>query len=318
MRTLLLDADTVLIASAAQEQENSCLAIEKGSGKELTFPNKTAFKDWMKQEGIDANDWDVHTVSEVVGEPRFAFKNIKDKIDNILSASGCNDILVFIEGEGNFRREYNSPYQNYKGQRTEKPLLYHECRDYMIRKYGSKLVQSIGIETDDLVSIYAWEEYRKAYKTKKKSDMNVVVGYADKDIPANVRGWLINYYNLKDNKVYWNNGFMQEINFGRQMLIGDSADNLKGLPTLGEDFRKKYSIRKTSGVGAKTAEAVLSHPKSENDVRSIVLEAWESSGIEDWKDRLNDLSFFLYLKKSIDDEWDFDRHFGGYDYGLCK
>lgn len=309
-RLLVVDADTLLYSSAAQQQKNECRAIHKASGRDKLFESKTAFNNWIKsQEKWTKDEFEFHTESSVVGEPRFAFQAIKQKVEKIFNASYCDDFLLCIEGEGNFRKEYATPYVNYKGHRSEKPILFEECREFFQKKYKDKVVLSVGRETDDTVNIMAWESYSRALSTRNKSNAGYVVAYCDKDIAANSRGFLLNYNKL-DAGIYWNDSLTQTRNFFAQCLQGDNADNIPGIEFLADITKSRYGIT-VKGVGPATVERILGDCKTEKEMGEAVVECYVEMYPEDWRQRLQDNAFFLYLQRKENDVFQLDEFLGG-------
>lgn len=307
-KILLIDADTILYSSAAQEQINKCLAIHKESGKDKLFDSKTDFNNWIKEQSKwKKEDFDFKVVSEITGEPRFAFQNVKQKIQNIVDASGCFDYKVCIQGEGNFRKFYESKFVDYKGQRGDKPLLYKEVFEYTVNKYKGRCVVVKGEETDDYVNQQAWCGYRKAYKTKSKEDSDVVIAYVDKDITANGRGWFLNYYHLEDG-IFWQDTTNQAKEFWTQVLVGDTADNIPGIEKLSDELRKRYQI-KTKGVGPVAANKILDTLQTERTMAVAVTECYRETWPDDWKERLQDNCFFLYLRRKPDEMFCLEEYF---------
>lgn len=295
-KLLLIDADTILYAAASQQQNNKCLATNIEYKTQRLFESKTAFNDWLKITPNRTKDmYSFETISEVVGEPKFAFQTIKQKIENIVEASGCKDYRVCIQGEGNFRKFYKSEFVDYKGQRTAKPLLFQECFDFMEKKYKTKCVVSKGYETDDYVNIFAWIGYNEAIKSRNKEDSKFVIAYVDKDIIANGRGWLLNYNKL-DQGTFWNDAVSQYTKFWTQALQGDDADNILGLENLHPETKIKYGIKR-EGVGPVAASKILEGAKSELEMFERVQEAYGLSWPDDYKQRLADNCFFLYLQR---------------------
>ena len=185
-KLLVVDADTLLYSSAAQQQLNKCLATNIEYGSQRLFESKTAFNEWVKENNRDKANYSFETISEIKpdAEPRFAFQTIKQKVDKIVEAAGCDDYVLCIEGEGNFRKDFKSKFVNYKGQRSEKPILFEECREFFLKKYKKKVVLAEQKETDDVVNILAWDSYNKGIDSKDKSKCNVVLAYCDKDLAA--------------------------------------------------------------------------------------------------------------------------------------
>ena len=309
-RLLVLDSDTLLYSSAAQQQVNRCMVTHKTSGRTKLFESKTDFNNWLKsQDKWKKDEFEFETQSEVVGEPRFAFQSIKQKVEKIVEAAKCDDYVLCIEGEGNFRKDFKSEYVDYKGQRTAKPILFEECREFFLKKYKSKVFESVGQETDDSCNIMAWGSYRKGLESRSKDASNVVLAYCDKDLAANSRGWLLNYNKLDDG-IYWNDNFTQSYNFAVQMLIGDSADNIPGIEKLSRSIKEKFNI-KVEGVGPATAKKILADCKYEQELAARVFECYHSTYEDDWKKRMYENGFFLYLLRDYGDKWNLNRYLEG-------
>lgn len=307
-RLLVIDSDTILYASAANQQTNKCNAIHLSSGREKLFDSKTAFNSWVKQQDKWGKDeFECQTVAEVTGEPRFAFQSIKQKVDKIIHAAGCDDYIVCIEGEGNFRDDFEAEYVDYKGHRGPKPLLFEDCREYFIKKYQKRVIFGELRETDDVCNELAWRSYRKGKASRSRDDSDVVLAYVDKDLAANSRGWMLNYNKLEQG-IFWNNGYDQPYNFAVQMLMGDSADNIPGIVQLSEDTREKYGV-KVKGVGMATANKILTTCKTNAELIKTVEECYVSAyGKEEGYKRMNENGFFLYLLRSEDDAWSLERY----------
>lgn len=308
MKTLVIDADTLLYSSAAQQQVNKCLVTNIEHGSQRMFESKTAFNEWAKQNNRSKDNYSFQTISEIKpdAEPRFAFQSIKQKVNKIVEASGCEKFIVCIEGEGNFRKDYDSKYVHYKGQRTEKPLLFEDCREFFLKKYKKNVIVSEGVETDDNCNILAWKSYNTALSSKDQSKATHIISYCDKDIVANGRGWFLNYNKLEDG-VFWNDSFTQSKNFAIQLLQGDAADNIPGVEVLSDITKKAFDI-KVNGVGKATAEKVLASCKTEHELAMRVYECYSAAWEDDWYDRLKENGFFLYLLRSDEDRWDVDQY----------
>lgn len=315
-KLLVIDADTILYSSAAQQQLNKCLATNIEHGSKRLFESKTAFNDWAKENNRDKANYSFETKSEIKpdAEPRFAFQSINQKVDKIVEAAKCDDFVLCIEGEGNFRKDFKSRFVDYKGQRSEKPILFEACRDFFLKKYKGRVILSEGRETDDTCNIMAWESYQKGVAAKDKIQCDVILAFCDKDLAANSRGWLLNYNKL-ENGIFWNDSFTQSYNFATQLLIGDSADNIPGIEKLSKITKERFGI-KVDGVGPATAKKILADCKTEVDLASRVYECYSAMYGEEegWEERLDENGFFLYLLRHEKDEWDLNKYLRGTIY----
>lgn len=315
-KLLVIDADTILYSSAAQQQLNKCLATNIEHGSQRLFESKTAFNEWAKENNRDKANYSFETKSEIKpdAEPRFAFQSIKQKVDKIVEAAGCDDFVLCIEGEGNFRKDFKSRFVDYKGQRTAKPILFEECREFFLKKYKGRVILSEGRETDDTCNIMAWESYRKGLESGDKGQCDVVLSFCDKDLAANSRGWLLNYNKLESG-IFWNDSFTQSYNFATQLLTGDSADNIPGIEKLSKITKERFGI-KVEGVGPATAKKIIADCKTEVDLAARVFECYSAMYGEEegWDERLDENGFFLYLLRHEKDEWDLNKYLRGTIY----
>lgn len=116
-------------------------------------------------------------------------------------------------------------YPEYKANRKDKPKMPYISlvKEYLKDKYG--FIFHKNYEADDLC-----HTLRKNY-----SQFNPIVISPDKDI-LGLEG---NNYDPK-NRVFISNDVEQaEYNFWTQMIVGDTADNIKGLPGKGPAYAKK-------------------------------------------------------------------------------
>jgi hypothetical protein len=309
-RTLIIDGDTLLYSSAAQQQKNRCNAINIASGEEVLYESKTDFNKWLaSQEKHTKEDFIFQVVPELVGKPEYAFKAIKEKVGKIFNRSYCDDLIFIQQGAGNFRNDYTSEHVIYKGQRGDKPILFRDCFEYAKKKYADKGegIVTQGIETDDLVCMKGWEAFHEAVQVGKKSSSRYVIAYCDKDIPANTPGFMLNYG--KDESIFWNTKLSQTKQLMAQLLTGDDADNIPGLLRLSDESKKQYGINR-AGVGKVAAEKILGDCTTEKELAFNVVECYKSAWPEDWYVRLKDNGFFLYLLRHADDKWCVDKYFG--------
>lgn len=309
MKTLVIDFDTVLHSSAAQQQKNRCLATHKASGRPKLWESKTEFNEWLKgQDRFKEDDFEFQVDALLTGKAQWAFNTIDQKLANIIDAGGCDDFLIIMEGPGNFRMDRESKFVKYKGSRGDKPLVFQQCKEFVRSKYRHNLLMATGRETDDEVVMRSWQSYNRSLKYRDKDKAQYVIAYCDKDITANGRGWMLNYKKIEEG-IFWNDGFTQSYNFAVQCLMGDGADEIPGIEMLSSELKKKFGITR-NGVGPVAAQKVLADCKTEADLAARVVECYKGTHPDDWRERLDDNAFYLYLLRSEDDKWDAARYFG--------
>lgn len=146
----------------------------------------------------------------------------------------CNDFnfMCFLTGKTNFRYDV---YPEYKANRKDqpKPKYLDVARQRLIDEY--KATVSDGCEADDLVSI---EQYKRANEA--------TVVHIDKDLNQIV-GW---HYNPRKKERYLVSPNDAIRFFYEQLLVGDTADNVKG----------------AKGIGPKKAAKILDQCENEQEM----------------------------------------------------
>lgn len=175
-------------------------------------------------------------------------------INNINKEIGCEAFVGFLTKGKCFRYDI---YPDYKGNRKylTLPKYLNDVKDHMTKKYNFGYHQNY--EADDLVY---------SYKLQNPTDEVVIVS-PDKDI-LYLEG---THYNPRLNKFVTTSKEEAEIYFWKSMIVGDSADNIKGI----------------KGIGPKGAESIIKSQKLFSNLRSTVLEEYckvfgEDDGISEF------------------------------------
>jgi len=184
------------------------------------------------------------------GEPvENALYNTKKLIKEILGSVGADDYRIYLTGKGNFRYDV-ATIKPYKGTRSgDKPEHYDAITDYLINVWKAEVVE--GIEADDAMSI----EQCKLFEVKEEGTYGrSVICTIDKDLDM-VPG---NHYNWNTDDKYWCDTYggleLDDTKskpkcvgagimfFWAQMLMGDTVDNIPGVPRVGPV--KAYNLLK--------------------------------------------------------------------------
>ena len=179
--------------------------------------------DWFAYAHGGATDDEGHPLAWPLVASR-----ISQQIENITHNAGCDSYELYLSGKSNFRNEV-ATIRPYKGTRpTEKPAHYQRIREYLIKFRGATLVE--GMEADDKVSIEQYADLFKRPVKDRKTIATTVLCSIDKDLDM-VEGWHYNW--IKDEK-YWIDEISGIRNFYKQLLTGDSVDNIPGLFGVGK------------------------------------------------------------------------------------
>jgi hypothetical protein len=146
-----------------------------------------------------------------------ACNDIVDRtMSEIAGDTGITQMRVYLSGKHNFRRFIGTTL-TYKGNRDTmtRPQYLSHCLDRLKERYGAISID--GYEADDLIA------------TDMTANGAIHCG-VDKDINQ-IAGQHYNYVNKE-----WHIVTPEQatINLYRQVLMGDTSDNVPGLPKIGE------------------------------------------------------------------------------------
>lgn len=145
-----------------------------------------------------------------------------------------NKYLICVGGKGNFRKQLDPQYK--ANRKDKEPPVYLN----LIYKYLNKIGVSIDkLEADDVMAIMN-KVITLLYAADKCDYLPCIVS-PDKDLRT-ISGWNYHPYNSR----HKTSGTLEYIdeddagyNFWYQMLIGDTADNIKGIDGIGEARAKR-------------------------------------------------------------------------------
>lgn len=150
-----------------------------------------------------------------------ALDSCDDIINDILSQCEADYYAGFLT-EGSFRYKI-ATVKPYKGNRTKmpKPEYFHTLKSYLIEKYKFQYIRDY--EADDLCLM--------AHHTYNTTDQyNPIVASPDKDL-RQIAGTFYDYKKKVHAEVTKEEASR---NLWMQMLVGDTGDNIAGLPGIGE------------------------------------------------------------------------------------
>ncbi len=301
------DADSLIYKAACVIQENPIVVTHKINKKrQKEFKNITEWREFLKSNrGYDEEDFEVATTPRLKEDISHALYILKNSVEKITSYDWVMDYHLFVGGKENFRKEL-ATILPYKGQRTEKPLAYQQCYDYLVNKYKDRLTICEGEEGEDGAVIATYPEYLKARKARDKDVMCAVVASIDKDVRSSCPGWHFNY-DKPEEGVVWLTDKDVARNFCYQMLIGDRAtDNIPGCTVLGELTANKYGIRKgKGGIGPASAEKILFGDLSEKEMVGRVVEVYKDSFKDEWTKHITENAVLLKIRRFRGELFDF-------------
>ena len=147
-------------------------------------------------------------------------------LNDILQSVGAESYRIFISGGKNFRYEINP---NYKANRTQPdPIYRQDCIDFLVREHNAEVTD--GYEADDALGCAQTDDTIICSLDK---DLRMISG-KHYTWPIVRGGKIVRDADLFEVK------YLDGIRtFYRQMLIGDSSDNIMGVAGIGDVKAKK-------------------------------------------------------------------------------
>lgn len=172
---------------------------------------------------------------------------IENFIEHLRAKFLTNDVILVIGDKNNWRKEY---YPEYKANRkdTPKPPMYDIILNEMFNRY--EIVSLPNLEADDTCRIIY--EDNKAYATRK------ILVSIDKDFHS----FPCELYDPLHDKQYTINQQEADYNLMKQVIMGDKADNYRGIEGYGE---------------VKTLKFLDSEPRIWEDVKQLFLEVGQKN-----------------------------------------
>ena len=219
---------------------------------------------------------------------------LKSKIDLFKDAAGAESILLHMTASGSTKGDraviaYTKPYQ---GQRKgHRPKNWQYLRDYMADGLAGPIKQWYDREADDGFGFISAQCHGDVIATRDK-DMQMLPGlhlnwdtYELIEVKPDVFG--VEYGGkLYGHKWFWT-----------QMLWGDAADNIPGLPKH-PDFPR--------GVGEVAAGKLLAFAHDDDSAAQAVAQAYKAHWGDEWADRYVEQASLLWIRRTQQapiDEW---------------
>lgn len=178
--------------------------------------------------------------------------NLKAMLDLISDATDCNYRRIYLSDPSgaSFRKALDPQYKANRDP-FNKPFWYPELRYYLLGHYEC-VEATRGMEADDLLGI-----------AQCKGKEQTVIASVDKDFKQ-IPGW---HYNIMHRQLFHVDEQTADLWLWQQMLIGDTADNIKGV----------------HGIGPVKAAKLL-QDKSPEEARELVKDLYQKYKGQDWED----------------------------------
>ena len=235
----LIDADTAIFAAC-------CVTEIAMPLEESDFNSSVEWLECRRSPNYDVEKGILYSI-----DVQEAKRAADAKLQDILERSGCSSYeLHFTSGRKNFRYKI---YPEYKANRLggRAPL-------------GLREVKDIFCEQDNAESFREWEADDTVIAKMRAYPDKYVLCAVDKDVLYSLAGKHFNYYqNSTKNMHYFDVDSITAMKHHyKQVLTGDSSDNVPGLKR----------------VGPKTADKILASCTTEKECWDTVVATYEAKG----------------------------------------
>lgn len=223
---LLIDGDVVKYRAAwgAERSQHAVTYYNAEFDEQIVLlcDDKREAKELIASALMEPFDAKIETT--IIYEPvEHATRNVESIIEGIMKATSHSpdETLICLSGGTNFRDDV-ATIRPYKGNRDDKRKPTHgdACVQYMLDNYKCRVSENE--EADDLMGYLQMEIYRD-------NSMGSVIATIDKDLDM-IPGM---HYNFVKEESYLVSEEEADKNFWRQMIIGDTTDNITGVPKKG-------------------------------------------------------------------------------------
>lgn len=195
---------------------------------------------------IDADGLIYHSSKEQLQQ---SIEILDEKINNIFIETGCDEYILFISEGRYFRSNISEEYKSARKKYTSKLKWLKTLKNYLKEEWNAFSMSKV--ESDDLVAFYM---------KNPPEGYDVILSSPDKDllqaIPSKNKGHFNYTYKIKEGskdkvfytdddviKGWWVQTSESEADEFRrmQLIVGDTADSIKGIEGKGESFWRKIS-----------------------------------------------------------------------------
>jgi DNA polymerase-1 len=216
---------------------------------------------------LNASAWEKKTIQE-------AQKRLDEIVEDLVSEVYCTDWVACLGGPENFREELVQEHYKHTETRlkakSRRPDWFMELKHWIAQK--DNVVVSDNEESDDVLAQWQCDD-----------SVNTVIISNDKDfltVPGKFFSPSVKKYLGRENNFIEQSNEEAFLFFCRQMLEGDSVDNIPGIP----------------GLGPVKSKALLEEISTE-EAKALVQGEYELHYGEDWKNYFLINGKLLYLRR---------------------
>ena len=292
-RVALIDGDVVVYRAGYASQSNKHNVMDEDGDILASFDKKNDANDYCELMAMGGTIKPrIETEITPYGHDEVEMI-VNVMIKNIVNGSRSSEYHMFLSGSDNFRNEL-ATIKEYKGTRKgkDKPIHYGYIREYIEEEHPTTL--SNNAEADDYLAFNQYPQFLKAKESKRRGDCQTVICTIDKDLRT-VPG---HHYNTTTQKLDWVSPRDANRFFTKQMLMGDSADNIPGISYLSGGSKK---------IGPKTADKIIDGCRTITSLDKAVRGAYEEYVGENWEVSLQEVGSLLWMQRKVGQEFDLNK-----------
>lgn len=283
MTIALIDGDVISYMSAFASQRNIYyvdIFYNGDATEQQEFISKDEaenFVEYTKTKPEYQHHNFVITKEVIAESPKHAELCAKQIMTKILADTKATNYKIFLTSpdKSNFRYKI-AKTKPYKGNRkAEKPVHYELVRSYLHYIWGAYVV--VGEEADDYISI---EQCNNLVRDAngKLIDSKTIASSIDKDIENQVPG---HHHNIRTGELKFVTEDESMRFFWKQMLMGDTIDNIQGVPKFGK-------IK---------ANRLIDKCETLEECREKVQDEYQKYYKDDWNDKYLEMGNLLWIKR---------------------
>jgi len=224
--TALIDGDLIVYA-AAHSADGSAWALDH-DGVELTWQYKKDAKKYCEDNFLD--DGELYQVWNPLPE-HYVYDNIDKAMTYILEELNTDEFEVYLTGKDNYRKELTDTYKAHRKDQR-KPAHFDTAMEYIQNMWDAVIVN--GMEADDMLGIRQMEGIDG--RDNLDDPLPTCICTKDKDLDM-IPGW---HFNFGRGDLYSVSHADARRFFYKQLITGDRADNIWGIPGMGDKRADKF------------------------------------------------------------------------------
>lgn len=213
--------------------------------------------------------------AKIPAPTKFIHTLVRERIESIITQTRAKSFKLFLTGKNNFRFDIATRVP-YKGNREdfEKPFHWKTVSDFLNDNYNVALCE--GNEADDVMGEI--QEYHvQLLRQGNKRALVTAIASRDKDLRTQ-EGWHYSWScgeNQPEKPLYYQPYIEAKRFFFKQMLTGDTTDNILGCGVKKEVMWGGKLMLRRKGVGSVAADKLLVDANTLQEMYEIVKNQYE-------------------------------------------